>query len=119
MARKKAESKQGKYQDLDTWNKKGELKEGDNLEGYYVDREDFNTKHGEMTVFIIAKAQNDLIKVVAQTDIKGKFEDIPMGSHVWLTFKGLTETKNGAMKTYEVEYDDEDTKELKEVYDAK
>ena len=43
MARKTAESKLSKYGDLATWNKKGEIKEGDTLEGYYVDKEEFST----------------------------------------------------------------------------
>lgn len=118
MARKTAESKQGKYQDLDTWNKKGQLKEGDFLEGYFVDKEEFTTKHGDMIVYIIAIEKNSLVKIVGQTDIKNKFDEIPMGSHIWVEFKGLTETKNGAMKTYEISYDDEDIKELKDFYNA-
>jgi len=118
MARKVAESKAGKYQDLDTWNKKGQLKEGDFLEGYFVDKEEFTTKHGDMVVYIIAIEKNSLVKIVGQTDIKNKFDEIPMGSHIWVEFKGLTETKNGAMKTYEISYDDEDIKELKDFYNA-
>lgn len=118
MAKKVAESKAGKYQDLDTWNKKGQLKEGDAIEGYFVDSEEFTTKHGDMIVYIIAIEKNLLVKVVGQTDIRSKFDSIPMGSHVWLEFKGLTETKNGAMKTYEISYDDEDIKELKDFYNA-
>lgn len=111
MARKTAEAKAGKYSELDTWNKKGDLKEGDNLEGYYVDKDTFNTKFGEMVIFVIEKLDGTLIKVAGQSNIKNKFEDIPEGSHVWIKYAGLTETKNGAMKTYDIEYDDEDKKE--------
>ena len=107
--RKTAESKVGKYADLDTWNKKG-LNEGDSLEGYYIDKESFNTKFGEMIVYIIERLDGTQIKIAGQTDIKSKFEDIKLGSHVWVTFEGLTETKNGAMKAYTVDYDDEDVK---------
>ena len=112
MARKTAESKASKYSGLDTWNKRGEIKEGDTLEGYYIDREEFNTKFGDMLVFIIEKNDGQLIKVTGQSDIKGKFKDIPRGAHVWIKFKGLTETKNGAMKTYQIDYDDEDIKDV-------
>ena len=112
MARKTAEAKASKYSGLDTWNKKGEIKEGDTLEGYYIDREEFNTKFGDMVVFIIEKNDGQPIKVTGQADIKGKFEDIPRGAHVWIEFKGLTETKNGAMKTYQIDYDDEDIKDV-------
>ena len=108
MARKTAESKAGKYSDLDTWNKKGNLKEGDSLEGYYIDSDTFNTKHGEMSIYVIQKLDGDKIKITGQTDIKSKFDEIKIGSHVWISFVGLTETKNGAMKTYTIDYDDED-----------
>lgn len=108
--RKTAESKVGKYSDLDTWNKKGELKEGDILEGYYIDKEVFTTKFGEMVIYVIEQLDSTKIKITGQSDIRGKFEGIPMGSHLWIKFDGLTETKNGAMKTYTVDYDDEDLK---------
>lgn len=110
--RKTAESKQGKYTDLETWNKKGALQQGDALEGYYVDSENFNTKFGEMVIYVIEQLDGTKIKVVGQSDIKGKFNEIPVGSHVWITFTGLTETKNGAMKSYSVEFDDEDKKDV-------
>lgn len=110
--RKTAESKVGKYADLDTWNKKGALKEGDTLEGYYIDSEEFNTKYGDMIIYVIEQLDGTKIKITGQSDVKGKFTDIPVGSHVWISFDGLTETKNGAMKTYSVEYDDEDKKEI-------
>ena len=110
--RKTAESKSGKYADIDTWNKKGELTEGDALEGYYVDREVFNTKFGEMIIYVVERLDGSRIKVAGQSDIKSKFENIPMGSHIWIIFDGLTETKNGAMKSYTIEYDDEDVKEI-------
>ena len=44
MARQELESKASKYADIDTWNKKGEIKEGDELEGYLFDRDSFDTK---------------------------------------------------------------------------
>ena len=110
--RKTAESKAGKYSDLETWNKKGLLKEGDTLEGYYIDQENFDTKYGPMVIYIIEESDGSKIKVTGQSDIKGKIADIPLGSHVWIRFDGLTETKNGAMKTYTIDYDDEDKKEI-------
>ena len=110
--RKTAESKAGKYSDLETWNKKGLLKEGDTLDGYYIDQENFDTKYGAMVIYIIEESDGSKIKVTGQSDIKGKFADIPLGSHVWIKFDGLTETKNGAMKTYTIDYDDEDKKEI-------
>lgn len=109
--RKTAESKVGKYADLDTWNKKG-LQEGSILEGYYIDKETFNTKYGEMSIYVIEQLDGTKIKIAGQTDVRGKFEDIKLGSHVWVTFEGLSETKNGAMKSYTIDYDDEDVKAI-------
>ena len=112
MAFKTAESKLSKYSDLETWNKKGEIKEGDTLEGYYVDKEEFKTKFGDMSIFVIEKHDGTKIKVTGQSDIKNKFTDIKLGYRVKLQFIGLIETKNGAMKGYEIQYDDEDVKEI-------
>lgn len=114
MAFKTAESKLSKYSDLDTWNKKGEIKEGDTLEGYYVDKEEFTTKFGDMIIFVIEKNDGTKIKVTGQSDIKNKFADIKLGYRVKLQFVGLVETKNGAMKGYEIQYDDEDVKEIEQ-----
>lgn len=112
MARKTAESKMGKYADLETWNKKGVIKEGDELEGYYADKEEFTTKFGEMLIIVIEKLDGTKVKVTGQSDIRNKFQDIPMGCHVWIKFDGIEETKNGMMKKYVIDYDDEDKKEL-------
>lgn len=112
MAKKEAISKVGKYQDLDTWNKKGSLQEGASLEGYYIDKDEFDTKYGKMVLYILEQKEGGLIKVVGQTDLKSKFDSIPMGSYVWIEFVGLVETSRGAKKAYKVEYDDEDKKEV-------
>ena len=112
MARKTAESKLSKYSNLETWNKKGTLKEGDELEGYFIDKEEFATKFGDMFVYVIEKLDGSMIKITGQSDIKNKFKDIKLGCRIWIKFVGLTETKNGAMKTYDIDYDDEDVKEI-------
>ena len=115
MAYKTAESKMSKDSDLETWNKKGEINEGDVVEGYYVDKEEFSTKFGDMVIYIIEKLDGTKIKVTGQSDIKNKFGDeIKLGYRVRIEFKGLKETKNGAMKNYDVQYDDEDVKEIAE-----
>lgn len=121
MAFKKSESKVGKYANVEGWNKKGKLREGDSLEGYLIDVEKFNTKFGEAVVYIIEKEDSSLIKVIGQTDIRNKFDDIAekvgdnglKGLKVRFTYTGVTETTNGMMKTYDVEYDEDDHKEIK------
>lgn len=113
MARKTLESKAGKYADLKTWNKKGEIKEGDELEGYLYDRENFTTKYGEMYIYVIKKLDGELIKVTGQKNITSKIDnEIPLGVHIWFKFVGLTETANGAMKEYQIDIDDEDRIEV-------
>lgn len=113
MARKTLESKAGKYSDLETWNKKGQIKEGDELEGYLYDRDHFTTKFGEMYIYVIKKLDGKLVKVVGQKNITSKIdENIPLGVHIWFKFVGLTETANGAMKEYQIDIDEEDRIEV-------
>lgn len=114
MARQEAIAKENKYQDVDSWNKKGKLNEGAEIEGYYIDKDEFETKYGKMVIYIIEQLDGSLMKVIGQTDIKNKFDNIPMGSHIWITFAGLVETSRGAKKSYKVEYDPEDKKEIKQ-----
>lgn len=116
MAKKELESKAGKYADLETWNKKGSIKEGDTLEGYLYDRDSFNTKYGTMYIYVIEKLDGTKIKLVGQKNIVSKIDDdVKVGTHIWITFDGLVETSNGAMKNYKIEIDDEDVKEFEDV----
>lgn len=116
MAKKELESKAGKYADLDTWNKKGTIKEGDSIEGYLYDRDSFNTKYGTMYIYVIEKLDGEKVKIVGQKNIVSKIDDdVKIGTHIWLTFEGLVETANGAMKNYKVEIDDEDVKDFSNV----
>lgn len=112
MAKKTLESKAGKYSDLDTWNKKGSIKEGDTLEGYLYDRDTFSTKYGTMYIYVIEKLDGSKVKVVGQKNIVSKIDDLKIGTHIWFTFVGLVETANGAMKDYKIDIDDEDVKEF-------
>lgn len=114
MAKKTAVSKVSKYIDVPFWNEKGKLSEGDTITGYYIDREDYTTKFGDTSSYII-ESEDGLHKLSGQSDIRGKFADIPMGAKVWVTYVGLTETNRGAKKTYTVEYDDEDIKQIDEI----
>lgn len=109
MARKTVEEKAYKYADLAIWNAKGNLKEGDAIDGYVIDKDEFEGKFGTVTNFILDQdGKGALIKVSGSSVIKNKFAEIPMGCHVWIKYVGMVETKRGAKKSYEVEYDDED-----------
>ena len=107
MAKKTAESKVSKWIDVPFWNEKGKLNEGDTISGYYVDREDYTTKFGDTSCYIL-KTDDAFVKLAGQADIRSKFDQVPKGAKVLVTYDGLTETKRGAKKSYTVEYDDED-----------
>jgi len=115
MAKKELESKAGKYSDLETWNKKGAIKEGDSIEGYLYDRDSFQTKYGTMYIYVIKKLDGSFVKIVGQKNIVSKLdESVELGTHIWITFDGLVETANGAMKNYKIEIDDEDKIEVEQ-----
>ena len=111
MAYKEVQSKVSKYSDCETWNDKGKLTAGDSIEGYFICKEQFNTKFGEMVVFIIEN-ETGTFRVKGQTDIKNKFTDIELGTKVRITFEGVKETDRGVKKSYMVEADDEDMKDI-------
>lgn len=94
---------------LPTWNKKGEIKPGDKLAGYYVRTEHFATIYGEGEKYIIADdAGNEYIGVMAQAVLKRAFAKIPAGCWVEITYKGEITGRNGqTIKAYDVDYDDE------------
>lgn len=102
MARKTAEANI-----IETWNKKGELKQGDKLEGRYVRSENFSTKFGEAISFIIVTEEGVELSLMGQANIRAKFKNIPVGSYVWIEYTGIVDTKNGAMKEYQIEFDEE------------
>lgn len=114
MAKKTAVSKVSKWIDVPFWNEKGKLNEGDTLSGYYIDKEEYTTKFGDTSCFIV-KAEDTVYKLSGQADIRSKFAEIPMGAKVWVTYDGLTETKRGAKKSYTVEYDDEDVMSIDDI----
>ena len=112
MAVKEAIAKEYKYKDVEVWNKRSKLHEGDKLDGYYIAKEDFESKkYGPGTSFII-KTVDGLAKVMGQTDIKAKMATLPLGCHVWFEYVGLVETDRGSKKAYKINYDDEDIVEV-------
>lgn len=112
MAYKEAQNKAAKYSDVETWNKKGNLKGGETLEGHYIDSEKFTTKFGEMLVVIIKDTEGQLHKLVGQSDIKNKFIEIPLGSKVLVEYEGIVETDRGTKRGYKVQYDEDDKIEV-------
>lgn len=93
------------YDDSEVWNKKGEIQVGDKLEGFYIEHQTFTSKFGDGDSYIILCEDDKKKKIMGQADIRRKFEQIPVGSYVWVEFIGFKETDNGAMKEYKVEFD--------------
>ena len=111
--RKKLESTLSKYIDSPTWNKKGELKEGDEINGYLVAIETPVTKFGKMKVYVL-KTENGFVKINGQSDIRNRIVEECINCHLWVKFNGLVETQNGAKKSYDVECDFDDVLKEKE-----
>lgn len=105
--RKKAESTLSKYIDAPLWNKKGERKQGDSIDGYLLAIEKIETKFGDMKMYIL-KTESGIVKIAGQSDIRNKIVPEMLNCHIWITFEGLVETQTGAKKSYNIEYDDED-----------
>lgn len=88
------------------WNTK-ELTEGSVLEGIYQSSEVITGKFGEQVKYIIAKADGETVAVAGTASIMQQFANVPEGSLVRITYKGIDTTKSGnTVKVYEVEYDD-------------
>lgn len=102
MARQEATAT---FDNFEVWNKKGEMSVGDKLEGFYIDRQTFTSKFGEGEAYVVLCEDDVKKKVMGQADLRRKFEQIPVGSYVWLEFLGFKETDNGAMREYKVEFD--------------
>ena len=107
--RKKAEPKINKYVDAPTWNEKGKLATGDSIDGYLLSIDKVATKYGDMYVYPVETATG-VQRVIGQADIRNSITENMINCHIWITFDGLVETKNGAKKSYTVEFDDEDRK---------
>lgn len=91
------------------WNKKGEIKVGDKIEGFYIQHDKFTSNFGEGESFILLCENDEKKKLMGQADIRRKFANIPLNSYVWVEYVGLVETDNGSMKEYKVEFDPEVT----------
>ena len=110
MARIEVQEETSKYADAETWNKKGSLNVGDTLDGYYIDKEEYDTKFdNKLTIFIIEK-EDKLYKVMGSTAIKNKMKNVPEGCHVWIEYRGFTETSRGVKKDFKIEFDETDRK---------
>lgn len=102
MARKSAASQ---YTKTITWNK--DLKEGDSIEGYFINTEHFTGEYGETTKYVIEK-DGEPYGIFGSASLDRQFKNIPEGCYVWVRYGGEVKSKNGrTVKQYFVDYDDE------------
>lgn len=105
MRQKAIEPKE--YTKATTWNTK-DLQPGATLEGQYIKKEEFEGKYGPTEKYIIKNPAGELMGVYITTVLKRQFDTIPTGSYVWITYKGVTTSKNERpVKIYDVEVDRE------------
>lgn len=89
-----------------SWNTK-DLAEGATLEGRYEGKEIFEGNFGETIKYVIT-AGEESYGVYGTASLNRQFKNIPEGSYVWITYKGLTTSKNGRqVKDFSVDFDDE------------
>ena len=88
------------------WNTK-ELAVGSTLEGQYVAVEQFEGKFGLTTKYVIRTADGTDFGVYGSASIDRQMKNVKLYSQVWITYKGVEQTKNGrTVKVYDIEYDD-------------
>ena len=101
--------KEIKTQDYpEIWNKKNALKQGDSIEGKYINRNTSEGKYGESVFYTICTEDGTQYSIAGSADIRNKMEQVELGKLVRITFAGYQETEKGnPMKVYTVEVDDE------------
>lgn len=87
------------------WNGQN-IKEGDTIEGFYVDTHKSNFADDTATYYVILKKNDEKMDIKGTSAIESKFQEIPLNSFVKVTFTGKVRTKSGRfMNDYKVEYD--------------
>lgn len=90
----------------ETWNK--DLEAGATIEGTYIKKEFVTSNFGENEKYIIKTPDGTLKGIFSTASLARQFTNVPVGSYVWVTYKGTETSKSGRMvKVFEVEYDDE------------
>lgn len=89
------------------WNKKGELKVGDSIEGYLIEVKNVTTKVGDSTFYEFETEEKEGFTVAGSADIKRKLTGIETGSYLRITYTGMVESQKGnPMREYKIEIDD-------------
>ena len=88
------------------WNK--DLKTGDTIDGYYVDKKVVTGQFGDQTKYVIETPDGTLYDIFSSASLERQFKNVPEGCYVWVTYEGEVKSKNGrTVKQYTVDYDDE------------
>jgi len=78
---------------------------GDCLEGIYQGQDEVPAGKGRHFTSYKIRTEGDDAKLygVSSAMLKTKMNQIPKGAYIWVTFKGMIETENGASRDYNVE----------------
>jgi hypothetical protein len=87
------------------WNTQ-DIQVGDTIEGFYVDSHKSNFADDTATYYVILSKDDTKMDIKGTSGIESKFQEIPVGSYVKVTYKGKLKTKSGRfMNDFEVMYD--------------
>jgi hypothetical protein len=78
-------------------------KEGDLIEGIYRGSDIVKAKGRSFVSYKIQDEKTGKIRGVASAMLRTKMNQIPKGTYIWVTFKGMTDTENGPSRDYDVE----------------
>ena len=100
-----------------TWNGK-DLKVNDVVEGFYIGSHSYTSNYygqeKENIVYELLCEDDVQMQVKGTADIKRKFQSIPVGCLVRITYLGEKRTERGNnMKEYKVEFDSDTKTEVK------
>lgn len=90
----------------DSWDKKGEL------HGHYYQQKSDVGVHNSKVYMILDMETDKPVQVWGSTVLDTKFQEIPLGSEVWIECLGETTGKRGSKYVdYTVDYDDDNLEE--------
>ncbi len=77
--------------------------EGEMLEGIYKGHDEVTVKNRSFRSYRVQNEDTKEFFGVAGGMLKNAIERVPVGTYVWITYKGMVETENGPAKDFEVE----------------
>lgn len=89
--------------------KKNQKGPGQEVSGYYLGSRRVTTKLGESDLHILQLPTGENLGVWGSAQLNQKLGQIAKGNMVFIVYKKKINVPSGTMKTFEVEYDDEDS----------